>query len=569
MKKLLILLIILFSYSFSWSATYYVDFNSGSDSANGTSTSTPWLNLPGTCTLASSGSIPCTYLTNTWASISAGDTINIKSGTTHDSTKGGAIQFSYTHYATNATAENPIIIQRDTTWGSGAVTIDGNSIPSAGGRSGLVHIRHVSGLKFDGKTTDGLVIQNAAWDGICACDSNNTLVAPSVRYAKFYNNGTAVNDTGSGASEGSINYFSTTGGIIQYVNVDGNNTHINGIQLGEDYYSAIGYLIDNVKVYNHTCGDANAGDWGMGIKSTSGDGTVSNSELYNNFKGSDNGTKGVDAVALTRKFINVHAHDNVEAGINGNGGNAVNRYKTSSFYLINSIIRDNGRYGSNFYGGNMALYFVHNVYDNNGGTKDDVPDGNLIISNNNSPYETGTINSYLYNNIFYKPAGYQNISQHTFIMANPANFSLYSDYNAWVQNSSENFADIGYYSPSDVSCTFIYGANGPGKASGNWYSWYECSVTQPSNGALGHYHQDAHSKCVAGITNCNDTAPLFTNVAGHDYTLTSAYAGTNLSTQPWYISEMGTDRNGVSRSSWDIGAYEYNISPNFNGIKIQ
>jgi hypothetical protein len=97
----------------------------------------------------------------------------------------------------------------------------------------------------------------------------------------------------------------------------------------------------------------------------SGAGTVSNCTIYNNFKGADNGTKDED-VSPVLKYINNNVYNNVEAGINGNGGTAVGISNVFTMYLINNIVRDNGVYGSYFYDGKMNLYIVHNTYDNNG-----------------------------------------------------------------------------------------------------------------------------------------------------------------------------------------------------------
>jgi hypothetical protein len=167
----------------------------------------------------------------------------------------------------------------------------------------------------------------------------------------------------------------------------------------------------------------------------------------------------------------------------------------------------------------------------------------------------GHIEDYLYNNIFYKPtagAGSNNF-QMKFFKSTVSDYSLMSDYNSWVQNTLEVFTMWGANSGSDQTCNFNYGTNGPGHSSGNWYAQYGCTTSPPANGT-GHYHQDAHSK---GTGATDTTLPPFTNVKGNDYTLTAHYAGTNLSTQPWYIPEMGTDRNRKTRTNWDIGAYEY------------
>ena len=59
-------------------ASYYVDFDNGSNANDGTSVSTPWRSLPGTQNPAGG--------TVGWRVIQAGDSIYIRAGTTYDST---------------------------------------------------------------------------------------------------------------------------------------------------------------------------------------------------------------------------------------------------------------------------------------------------------------------------------------------------------------------------------------------------------------------------------------------------------------------------------------------------
>ena len=80
MKKHFILSII-FMYFIApcFAGTYYVDFDSGNDTNNGTAYTTPWRSLPGTTGQTDWGAI------NSGAKIPVPSTIYIKGGTTHSS----------------------------------------------------------------------------------------------------------------------------------------------------------------------------------------------------------------------------------------------------------------------------------------------------------------------------------------------------------------------------------------------------------------------------------------------------------------------------------------------------
>ena len=104
-------------------ADYFVDPAAGLDSNTGTSTGAAWKNLPGT---RNSGN---TAYLNTH-SISAGDIIEIKAGSSFTSTTSGYILINSTYYA-NGTSGSPIVIRTSKTWGSGNVSynLTGITIP--------------------------------------------------------------------------------------------------------------------------------------------------------------------------------------------------------------------------------------------------------------------------------------------------------------------------------------------------------------------------------------------------------------------------------------------------------
>ena len=552
LRSLIITLSILCWSVVAGATTYYIDPQSGNDSNAGTSTSTPWATIPGTMNTANTR-----WLSTSWGGgrisasnpVPAGTVFMLKSGATFNSSTAGQILFNSSYYLTTYTLSNPVIIQRDTSWGSGTVTFDGTGITlntTSESGWGLLHFQ-VGGIQIDGAVPDGIWIQNSHVCGISHYQVNSLYPGLNVYRVHFYNNGTVIPDGADAASEGDIKVENAIGGTYQYLTLDGNGQYINGFCFGDTgggAHNVTGWLIDSVRSFNHR--DPGNYDCGIGVKIISGSGTVSNSTLYSNFKGADNGDKSA-SLSPVLYYINNLVYNNTQSGINGNGGTAVGINSVLTMYLINNIIWGNGSVsmggrGSDFYDGSMNLYIVHNVYDGNGNPADLYSSWNLAIGNNGAPPEGSAINAYLYNNIFYKPnvaAGGQNLAVETWLQTTPpvSGLNWYADYNSYVQSSAgEYFNTWGLLSPSDQTTSFTYGLNGPGHASGNWYTDYGGSTSQPISGALGHYQQDSHSK---GTGAADATLPPFKNAAIHDYTLTSSYAGTNLSVQPWYISEMG------------------------------
>jgi len=180
-KYLVLTICLTISYLFaacpnSEAATYYVDFDSGSDARDGLSQANSWKNIPGTMTTSNSGTVSGA---TGWKKIAAGDTIRIKSGTTHNSSKGGRIVINSSWYG-NGTAASPITIAVDPTWGSGQAVIDGSgvTVPSW---AALVDVS-LPYIVIDGGSADGLKIQNSGYYGYQTTGAYNT-----IRYAEVYN----------------------------------------------------------------------------------------------------------------------------------------------------------------------------------------------------------------------------------------------------------------------------------------------------------------------------------------------------------------------------------------------
>lgn len=525
MKIFLALLLSIISAS---AATYYVDFDAGNDASAGTSTGAAWRTIPGTRTTAGTA-----YLRSAWGpfdgstKVPSGTTIQVKAGTTHTSAAGGYVWIGRDYYTeTGAT----ITIKSDSSWGTGS-----SATINAGGMT--VGISAVL-TQIDGLTFDGFNVNNSTVEGLEAKEhqgTGNPQLNTAFRNLTFFNNGTSYpNDAaGSGAGQLSLRYPSTC--TVSNVVCNGNNRFINGILIGDGHKYPTGVTVQNCTSHDHQ-GDFATNDCGIGFKCFNSQITFKGCTSYNNLKGWDSGEDHGDQVAINVKVINSTAYSCSE-GFNFNGPGA-SWAGAINFYLINCLSYGNTNKGTRTYAGPYNLYIVNSVFDNNG--FGDSQEGCNIHVTPDTSTETFQIRTYLYNNISRRPTG-----SALFVPFASAsnNLTVDSDYNSWQQNSSEYFCRWGYYGGQTID--FSYGSNGPGRSSGNWYSYYGNSSTALPSG-VGHFHNDSHSK---------GTLSTVTNLPSlnSSYQLTASYAGLNLSSKSWYVSEMGIDRVGNARSSWDMG----------------
>ena len=556
LTNIAMLVFTLFFCAAAHAATYYIDFENGDDRNDGLSREASWKTIPGSRNVDNSGwQQSCwgplgRYTIDDNHSILPGTVFKLKGGTIYDATKGGYILIDTSFYPrTGATQSNPISFEADPSWGSGSVVFDGSgmTIPEA-----LIIIRQIDGVKFDGIYERGITIENSPLTGIrYKATSHNTPVKdPIVRYIYFYNNGRSIpGDNGSKAA--GLHLRNTVGGEVSRCEFNGNNQYVIGFMGGESHESATQITVSDCIAYNHK-GELDPNDTGIGFFGANCDITFKNITSFNNLKGFDLGETNGDNKDIAYRVLNAQVYGN-EWGINLNSVADKNYTGKVNFYIINSLIRNNRTRGSTIYSGPFNLYVVHNVYANNG-DETGKDRGNIRI-NPGGGTDEAKINAYVYNNIFYKPralkypcnlqVGYVGDAS----SGHDTDFSLDSDYNSWVQYSNEPFA---YWSFNLAPArTFYYGSNGPGHSSGDWLS----DEDEPGEGS-GHKGNDAHSKG----TGADDPAlPPLKNESTNDFTLTAHYQGLDLTCCPWYVPEMGIDRNGNQRTSWDIGAYEFTI----------
>jgi hypothetical protein len=521
--------------------TYYVDFQNGSDSNAGTSTTAAWKTIPGTMNAANTAYISASYggtTVTTTNKVPAGAVIRLRPGTTMSSANGGQLRIYNNYYATSATVANPVTIEAYQAWpgASGPVTFDGTGITLPADEGfGLIHVT-VGGITFDGKVTDGIVIQNSPYEGICQFTSTQ-VEGVSAKYCKFFNNQVSISGDLIGSATGQIKILYARNGVVDHCSFDGNGRWGNGVLFGDSGKSGVNYTVSNSTFVNHKGSD----DSGTGVKALNSQLTVLNCVFHNNWKGIDMGENGGGNVPISGKIVNCTSYLNAYWGFAVNGAGASSYTGATNFWFINDISYDNAGCGFYAYSGPFNVYFIHCVADGNGTNGSGADWANFMYSQDPSD---GPIAVKMYNSISYKVASSYNMSVYQYWKTGTYSLSVDADYNDFRQRASENFMMWDFFGKSG-QVTFTW-ATGPGGAGKTWYDWYDYNATQPPAGT-GHYHADAHS-----VT----SEPPFRNVAANDYHLTAAYPGVSLSSKSWYIPEMGVDMAGTPRTTWSMGAYE-------------
>ena len=524
----------LLSIALGWGATYYVDFDSGSDANDGTSRSTPFKTLPGTRNAADND-----YLNAAWGSFTTsakvpnGTIFKLKSGQ-----RCTAISRITREYYTEAAATNGAYqFVRDTTWGTGPVVFDWTG--TSCGIAGI--LVQVHGVTWDGITTNGIVVSSNVLSGMQFKEiqgSGDQVQNVIVRNLKFLANGTSLANDTAGAGIGQLSLRHVTNALVENVSFDGGSNYISGIICGNGHMRVVGGLIRNCSASNHR----GSNDNGIGFLALNSDLIISNVVAFNNYKGADLGEDHGDNVNISYTVINSSFYSN-KNGINANGPGSTSYSGTSKFNFINLLVHDNPECGSQIYSGPFEANVVHCVYDRNG---TESPGYYSHIASWMERFgDTNHTVLRVYNCIFTNGGTY--VFNADTAPATGADLTWDMDYNWYGTTVRNAFVNWGWQK------TYSFGRDGPGHASGQYYTEYRTSATPPQSGT-GHYHCDAHSK---GARADDATVPPLTS----GYMLTAHYPGADLSTYPWYIPEIGRDRTGAMRSSWDIGAYEAGVRP--------
>lgn len=269
MKKLLVLILLLFA-SQAFSATYYIDYNAADDSANGTSTATPWKRAPGMTGFAGS------------YTHAAGDVFVFKGGVTWPS---ASLPLSIVGSGLSATPDiymggqrcgesGSVACNSGSAWGSGYAIFDGEDAGSF--NTGVIYSAIKSYITVDGikiiragNTTDGsgagiflaggggLTIKNNwletnAVNGLAYSTTSGTYSAIHI-YNNTIKKSGRIHFTAGNARITDFRFYNNTFyGAYDY---DPKSFHTDGLMIGGD--GDTDYAIQGLYIY----GNKFTGDW--------------------------------------------------------------------------------------------------------------------------------------------------------------------------------------------------------------------------------------------------------------------------------------------------------------------
>ena len=517
---------------------YYVDFAAGADTNDGLTRENAWKHLPGT---RQDRTFLSTYVTTTFGKgavvagskrIPPGAVLRLKGGTVQDARVGGSVLVNPDWYQ-GGTPEKPIIIERDATWGEGPVVFDGAKV-ALGKWDVQFEITRVDNVWLRGNGKAGITLKDSPRGALALWGSDERkckgLKVSDVLISGFH-------DAGFGAAR--LDGYEITGVELDGKSIAGNY----GFHFGE--WSCNNGLFR--RCISHNLGDepgAQSGGTDIQI------GFVllnSRNVTYQDCTAYDNEGDGFD-MGLERatednctdniRYINCLSYNNAD----GFGMNAAEDLKhCMRVYCINCISYNNNFGGFHAYGGTAEYIYTHVLSQGN-------RDANFNLGPDGWDDKTATTVR-IYNSVGYKPdpKPYHKASILTHYIKG-MHFRLDSDYNYW------GFGDLtkdrnfclwdGYAGKAPYVTSYSY-ADGPGSTTTNWYKLDED----------GHLNCDGHSLNMA-----LGPLPAFADEPAHDYHLTPASAlrgkGVDLRSKPWYLPEMGVDRDGKKREAWSIGPYE-------------
>lgn len=400
-------------------ATYYVDPAGGNDANAGTLQTAPWKTIPGTRTVNSSGWLRTAWggITTT-AKLSAGDTINIKAGTTMSSSVGGKLLIDSSYY-NNGTLGAPIVIQVSATWGTGNFIYDGTGITE--GTEGLVRVASRNYIQIRGGSGRRFVVRNAPAWGVFATGTSGTHQVGIV--FDYFEIDSAVN---GGLSMSYSNDWTVSNSV----------SHDNG-QIGftvggiSDQASVNGTFSDTEAYGNGTTDNGSGIQHGFGLYGSTNISYIRCTSHNNGRDGFDFGTTS-NASDSSATVVDSSSYDNGEDGFAANGGSG-----TNLFTYINAVAYNNQQAGWNIYAG--AETSLYNCIAHHNGNQTSFG-GNFMI---NSEYVDGLpaiTKAVLRNCIGYKPRSYANVYSYN---SSGLVTTIDSDYNIFVPRSAntEVFAE--------------------------------------------------------------------------------------------------------------------------------
>lgn len=556
------------------SETYYIDPDGGNDANTGMSTAQAWRSFPGTTTPAdytvnknsswgNGSTLPSGAIT-TANRIPFGSVFKVKSGTTFSSADGiGQVYFrgsdSAGFYGMNSNAVTAytgqgIIIERDTTWGSGNVTIDGTGLTPGIGS----WVMMLDGALIDGKTTNGFTFVSNPLEGIQVKEYTSNSVTYFPKFINILNvlanaNGLSLTNDDGGAGKAQINIRGASGLRMKNVRVVSSPTNfINGILLGDSAKRVTDGVLEDVYSTGHI-GDQANNDSGLGAKALNSEITFINCVFENNLKGVDLGEQNsVEAWSMRYKFLNSTVASNSISGIGFNSSGSLTKTNVAFLWVVNSLIYSNATFGINTYSAPHQLVVAHSVFHRNGSA---APSGSFsghIRAGFDSSSETDQSDVFIYNSLFFDHYDCVFTSK----VANESTDTLtwLSDFNVYARSSTESyfhqwshqggdFANVGFGAPWSI-----------GSTSGQWYLW-EGVLSSANLSGDWHKNSDGNS-VVLNVGNAENTLGTFFTIGHPTYSAGTPRAGDNLTSKAWYIPEMAFDRLGNARTLWTRGAYE-------------
>lgn len=543
----ILLFLLCFSIS-TWGTTYYVDFDGGSDSNDGLTRLTPFHSLPGMRT--GNGGSPFVSSSYGGGTFSAGvntvpdnTTFKIKYGTVWDSSDGGV----FTGYTVSGEywrlGYTNVVIEGDSTWGTAGVR---PIIRGAGLGLTTANSLGMFAAKLDGLTVDNLQVLDSPITGLYFSDraGGGPITNLTLYGLVTTNHGTSFGTDAAGADSGHIKILDARGAVIlSNIVMHGNSKTNNGIVIGDSGKYANNVLITGCSADGFR-GDEDNNDAGIGYKALNSTIVLTNFTTFDNLKGWDFGEHNGGGATIDYLVINGSTYSN---SLFGGAFNSVNGPYSPNpkFKMGNVFVGYNGLRGIKSYAAPFSLKIVHSGFWLNGRTND-TDSGHLNVTPN-SQTDSSTIDAVTYNCIFGPTRGPTMIST-GYGAVDTTDFTWLLDYNAYNPGWSPNFCKWSYF--QSPAADYNFGANGPGHASGNWWSQYGTTTTPPAQGT-GHFHSDAHSIGTGCDNTTLATFDLSTFAPGANY------PGRNLTLESWHEDWMDKDRNGTTRTFWTMGMVEF------------
>ncbi|MEN8129069.1 MAG: hypothetical protein ABFS45_02500 [Pseudomonadota bacterium] len=409
---------------------YYVDPANGNDDYPGTSKNAPWKSIPGTRMVNDQA-----WLRTAWGAITnsnkiqAGDVIELKAGTTFNSSIGGKVLINSEFYE-NGIFNKPIIIRVSSTWGEGHTQIDAQGI-NLSKYSAFISVESRNNVHLSGANESRLLqVKNIKGEGVWGISLWGTKDDKQKGIHLSY---TEVSHS---------DYGGVTIGYSDNWLVSKARSHHNksiGFDVGgiNDQHADNGEYRDTEAFANGTKGSTDIAH-GFGLYGATNI-TYRRCKAYANVRdGFDFGTVGNDK-ASNAMVIQSIAFDNGEDGFGVNGAYDAAGVD-NTFTYIRSIAYNNNQTGWNIYGGADAFLY-HVISHHNGSQK--YFGGNFMIYSSIAESSVYTTSATIRNSVGFAPKRHVNIYSYD---SGGIETRIDSDFNIFVPRvkDAESFSELPY-----------------------------------------------------------------------------------------------------------------------------